>query len=212
MAIPANGYADDAVVYAFARTRFPNNFTDATPSDAFVGHLTVAGDIINLSVNDDKYVGQKVAGLGGGKVWPRIPTAVQTVDLYPFLDGTTIPQQLLDTYYWLAIGIALAPEQFGTTSSSSSEIVSGGGGLSEIGYGGITVRYAQAGTDTIKRNATSVVPISHQFAFQTAIGEAKDLTTAGMELSIPGLDQDLATNVGNQAQYADLGQFNTVRV
>ena len=209
MAVPENGYVDDAVAYAYARARFPNNFTGTVPTDSFRSNLVLAGDIINS--NDNVFVGEKVAGLSGDRVWPRMADDTSAIATYPFLDGVTLPEQLIRGYEWLTIMVALSPEQFGTTSDSSTEVVTNAGGVTGIGYDGVRVDYAQQGTDTRKRNVTSVHSITYQFHYQQALNYLNQLLRPGAELSVPGVDQELPTGVAGQQVFADMAQFEAVR-
>ena len=216
MAVLENGYVDDAVAYAYARARFPNNFTSNTPDTSFRSALYTAGDIINA--NNEAFVGQPPSRTEDGtptdaedKVWPRTADAIDTLTTYPFLDGMTIPEALIRGYEWLAITVALSPEQFGTTSSSSSEVVTTGGGLSRASYDSIAVEFAQPSTDTVKRNATSITPITLQFHFQQAVIWLKPLIRAGQEFTVPGLNQQPLPVQAGQQVFAELAMFNLVR-
>ena len=209
MAVLQNGYVDDAVVYAYARARFPNNFSGAAITDSFRAAVTIAGDIVNG--NDSAFLGEKAPQLSddpGKKVWPRV--AGDSSSAVNFLDGSTIPQDLKCGYEWLAIMVALFPEQFGTTNDSSTEVVTNAGGVSGVGYDGVRVDYVQQSTDTRKRNASSVVPITFQFAYGEAIRFMRPLLRAGATFSVSGVDQELPTTAGQQV-YAFMSGINVAR-
>ena len=207
MALLDNGYVDDAVTYTFARARFPNNFIGNMPDNSFRGALYMAGDIINS--NDDLFIGKKAPGLSGDKIFPRVPDGTPNYGLaqFPFLDGTTIPQELVRGYEWLGITVALSPEQFGTTAQSSSEQVTTGGGLTGVEYGALKLDYSSAQTDTIKRSATSITPVQLQFHFKQALRYLRHLLRPGAELKLPGSEVDPT----GTAVYAAMSQFGVRR-
>lgn len=207
MALLDNGYVDDAVTYTYARARFPNNFVGNMPDDAFRGSLYIAGDIINS--NDDLFIGKKAPSVQGEKIFPRVPdgTTGYGVDQFPFLDGTSIPQQLVRGYEWLGITVALSPEQFGTINTSSSDVITTGGGLTGVEYGALKLDYSAPETDTIKRSATSITPVQLQFHFNQALRYLKHLLRPGAELQLPGSEVDpTGTSV-----YAAMSQFMVKR-
>lgn len=187
MAIPDNGYQDEAAAYEFARLRFPTNFVSVTPSAVFNGALRVAGDIVNS--NDSSFIGQKRPGLTGGRTWPR-----QTdggADEEPYLTST-LPDPLVRGYEWLAIGVAVSPAEFGIATTTDGSIVNTtGGGSTEYAWGNLRVKKSNPSDRRITRSGTILeeVPFELQFHFQQALTFFKLLLREGAQFRIPGLTE-----------------------
>ena len=206
MAIPLNGYLDDAAAYEFAKGRFPNNFTAPAPSASFVANLRVAGDIVNS--NDDVFIGAKRAGLTGGRVWPR--QLEGGGDAAPFLTDE-LPMPLLEGYQWLAIGVALNPEKFGTISDSSTTVITGAGGLTEAQWGNLKVKLETPSTKrTNSQGVEQEIPFELQFHFRQALSFFIQLVRPGEEFRIPGLTEQREQE--DQPFESSMSQFMTVRV
>ena len=187
MAIPTNGYVDEADAYAFARSRFPNNFTTPASNPVFAAALLVAGDIVNS--NASAFLGKARPGLTGGRVWPRESDG--GTDEEPYLTST-LPDPLLRGVEWLAVGVALSPEEFETIGTSSGEVITTtGGGYQEIGYGNFRLKKSDASTrrTTSTGNTLESVPFELRFHFQQALTFFMLLIREGAEFRIPGLSQ-----------------------
>ena len=186
MAIPSNGYLDDAAVYGFAKLRFPANFQSSVPDSGFVGALYIAGDIINS--NNDVWLGEKRTAVAGGKTWPR--QLVGGGDAAPFLTAI-VPDALLRGYEWLAIAVALSPEDFGTTGTSSTSTVTSNGGLKLAEIGGARAEYFAPTTRTSTSQTDTEVPLHLQFHFDQAKFFLEQLVRPGAQLKLPGLPEQI---------------------
>lgn len=205
MAIPKNGYLDDAVAYEFAKGRFPNNFTAPAPSVSFVANLRVAGDIVNS--NDDVFVGEKRSALTGGRVWPR--QLEGSGDSEPFLTED-LPTPLLEGYQWLAIGVALNPEKFGTIGESSTTVITGAGGLKRVEWDNLKVELENQSTKrTNSQGIEQEIPFELQFHFRQALSFFIQLVRPGEEFRIPGITEQREQE--DQPYESSMSQFMVVR-
>lgn len=187
MAVPSNGYVDEADAYAFARLRFPNNFTTPVSNPVFNGALHVAGDIVNS--NASAFIGKARAGLTGGRVWPRETDGGTDED--PYLTPT-LPDPLLRGFEWLAVGVALSPEEFETVGTNTGEVITtGGGAVQEIAYGNFRLKKRDDSSSRTTSSGTVLqhVPFELRFHYQQALTFFKLLIREGAEFRIPGLSQ-----------------------
>jgi len=186
MAIPDNGYIDDASVLAFCRRRYPNNFTATVPDAEFQGYLWIAGDIVNS--NSNAFIGEPRPGLTGGRTWPR--QTVGGTDERPYLT-LDLPDPLLRGYEWLVIAAALSPGVVGhnTTGSSTATLVTGA--LKKIGYGNLEIEYAPPSrTDTTTTSVESELTDHLRWHYEQASVFLSQLLRPGGVLRLPGIDRD----------------------
>ena len=184
MTIPTNGYLDSSDVFAFAKLRFPANFSGSTPDTSFIGALYMAGDIVNS--NADVWLGETRSGLSGGRQWPRQLDGGG--DAAPFLTAT-VPDQLLRGYEWLVIAVALSPEDFGTFSESSATTAVTTGGLKKAQWDNLIVENYPPTTRRAVSTSTSDVPVHLQFHFDQAKFFLEQLVRPGAQLKLPGVPE-----------------------
>ena len=213
MAVLDNGYVDDAVAYAYAKARFPNNFILPSPDNVFRGSMYNAGDIINS--NDEKFIGVAETDNTGDRAWPRVRAPDAATTQYDHFFNGEVPEDIKNAYQWLAIAIALSPELFGTSSSSSSDVVTTGGGITGFDYDNIRVQYAVPSSRTIERTAAATHPLQTLqpfYHFQQALNYLDKFLLPGEEIELPGIEHIVrATRNAVEQPYAEMAQFNVLR-
>ena len=204
MAVLDNGYADDAVVYAYAKARFPANFILPSPDNIFRGSMYSAGDILNS--NDERFIGEAAEANTGDRAWPRAQREGVAIDAEnaEFLDGV-VPDDVINAYQWLAIAIAMSPELFGTSSSSSSDLITTGGGLTGFSYDNIRTEYSAPSEHHSQSSSVSTRQLHYQF--RQALNYIEKFLLPGRRFIMPGLDQI----VRPENEHATISQFNVVR-
>lgn len=194
-----NGYVPESTSYDFAMSRYPNNFTATAPDPDFRAALLAAGDVI--TANDENWLGVKRSGLTGGRVWPR--QLEGGGDSAPYLT-TTLPEELLRGYNFLAIAIALIPEHIGTTSNSSVTNVSASG-LKKAEWDNLKVELFEPSSTTRTTKRDTDTPTYHDYLFGQAKYFLDVLVRPDKQLELPGFPEEQP--VPTEKGYYTFGDF-----